>query len=62
MTLGKAVVTPSHLKKNLSGKTISTSLYQQAKQVSIVFFPSPQTDVVVVPWIFPWQRLKIYNT
>ena len=52
MVLGKAVVTPSHLKKNLSGKTISTSLCQQAKRASIVSFPlSQQTNVVVSPWI-----------
>ncbi len=53
MVLGKRWSTPSYLKKNLSGKTISTSSYQQAKQVSTVFFPLSETNVVVDPWIFP---------
>ena len=53
MVLGKRWSTSSYLKKNLSGKTISTSSYQQAKQVSTVFFPLSETNVVVVPRMFP---------
>ena len=51
MASGKAVIAPFYLKKNLSGKTISTSLYQQEKQVSIVFFPLSQ-DLLENPWSF----------
>ena len=59
MTLGKAVITLSYLKKNLSGKTISTSSCQQAKRASIVSFPlSQQTNVAVSLWIIACSRLK----